>query len=365
MAITPQQIKQTYSGYAGWNDEAAIVADYNATGGAGKGGNPYALGNGAATMTPQPTPQPAPAPTNGFSSANVTTQAASSGSSEQALINAMTQKGHTPETAKAAIAGRGYADLAREYIGGSGAGVNMMAQPTINLPELYKSLYQGSGISSKEQELATTAQQLAAAKAKINDNPFLSEATRVGRIAKLDSLYNDSVGNLQSEIAMRKADIETQLNLQTKQFDIQSQQAQQSISQFNSLLASGALDNASGTDIANITASTGISSDMIKSAINNRRLSNLTTTTQTFDDGTNEGFIIYTLDQSGNIVNEVKKVTGQSAKQTTQYSTDPFVSSFISQFVNNDTTKTSTKPGGAAAAGVAAANAGLSISNLW
>ena len=38
MALSADQIKSQYSGYAGWNDPAAIVADYNATGGAGKGG---------------------------------------------------------------------------------------------------------------------------------------------------------------------------------------------------------------------------------------------------------------------------------------------------------------------------------------
>jgi len=38
-----------------------------------------------------------------------------------ALISAMTAKGHTPETAQAAIAGRGYSDLAREYLGNSGS----------------------------------------------------------------------------------------------------------------------------------------------------------------------------------------------------------------------------------------------------
>lgn len=40
---------------------------------------------------------------------------------EADLIAAMTSKGHTTETAKAAIAGRGFADLAREYLGGGGS----------------------------------------------------------------------------------------------------------------------------------------------------------------------------------------------------------------------------------------------------
>ena len=327
-------------------------------------------------QAPAPTsPTPAPAQ-NSFSTANVATQGTSAPAqnTEQTLINAMTQKGHTPESAKAAIAGRGVSDLSREYLGTStttGATGMVTNQPTINLPEIYKGLYQSSGVSNKEQELATKAQQLAEAKAKINDNPFLSEATRVGRIAKLDSLYNDQVAGLQNEIAMKKADIETQMNLQTKQFDIQSQQAQQAIAQFNSLLSSGALDNASGSDIANITAATGISSDMILSAVNNRKQANLTTTTQTFDDGKDEGFIIYTLDQSGNVVNEVRKVTGKSTKanSTLQYSTDSFVNQYVTSMINankNSTNTNSGASGAAAAAGAFIGSQGLSdISTLW
>lgn len=35
---TAQEIKSAFPGYAGWNDEAAIIANFNATGGAGKEG---------------------------------------------------------------------------------------------------------------------------------------------------------------------------------------------------------------------------------------------------------------------------------------------------------------------------------------
>lgn len=51
MAIDAQTIKNTYSGYQSWNDPASIVADYAATGGAGKGATPYALGNPATPTT--------------------------------------------------------------------------------------------------------------------------------------------------------------------------------------------------------------------------------------------------------------------------------------------------------------------------
>lgn len=295
---------------------------------------------------PQPTPQAIPAQSNPFNAASVTTQASATPQqgSEQALIDAMVAKGHTPETAKANIAGRGYEAAAREYLGTGGAGVpGMTNQPTINLPQIYQGLVESSGIKAKQEELSKKAQQLAEAKAKISDNPFLSEATRVGRIAKLDSLYNDQVAGLQNDISTKQADIETKLNLQTKQFDINSQQAQQSLSQFNALLSAGALDNASSTDIAQITLSTGLSSDMIQNAVNAHKVSGYQTTTQTFDDGTNEGFIVYTLDPSGNVINEVKKVTGKSSKAGT-FDINTWLKNWTNQNITNGGQGASTTP---------------------
>jgi len=266
---------------------------------------------------------------------------------EEALIAAMTQKGHTTETAKAAIAGRGYDDLAREYLGaGSSGGTGQMFnQPTIDLNSIYKNLYSSSGVAEAETKLTDTEKQYMEARAKITDNPFLDASVIDKRLARLDAKYEATSKPMRDAIAMKKADIETQLNIQMKQFDIQSQQAQQALNQFNVLLSSGALDSASGTDIANITASTGLSSGIIQSAINNRRLSNLTTTTKTFDDGVEEGFIVYTIDPGGNIVNEQRKVTGPSAKKaTTQYSTDSFVNNYLSTILSQNGGTGSTTP---------------------
>lgn len=260
-------------------------------------------------FTPTPTPQQQPAATSA--------PANSSGApSEQALISAMTQKGHTVETARAAIAGRGVADLSREYLGtqtpgsGGGAAAGFVNQPTINLPELYDTITKNSGISEKETELGEKTRQFNEQMSKINDNPYLSEASRVGRGQKLQTDFNNSIAGLQNEIAMKKADIETQLNLQTKQFDINSEQSKQAFDQFNSLLSSGALDNASGEDIANITRATGISSTLIQSAIDvSKKSKEEKPNVTTYDDGTNEYFVA--VDPQGNIVN--KQLIGPSS----------------------------------------------------
>jgi uncharacterized FlaG/YvyC family protein len=175
----------------------------------------------------------------------------------------------------------------------------------LNLPDLYKSLYEGSGISNIEKQYSDMEKSFIEAKGKVNDNPFLSEATRVGRVAKLETLFNERTANLKNDIATKKADIETQINLQTKQFDINSQAATQALNQFNSLLSSGALDNASGEDIANITRSTGISSNMIQSAIASNKAKNVKTQ------------LIQSTADSGEVtVSVVNADTGEVIKQT-------------------------------------------------
>ena len=152
--------------------------------------------------------------------------------------------------------------------GGVGATFGgLTAQPTIDLPNIYQNLYASSGISEKEAQVTQKEKQYLEAKAKISDNPFLSASMVDKRLARLQNTYSAETQPLKNEIAMKKADVETQLNLKLKQFDINSQQAQLAMSQFNTLLAAGAYSNASGEDIANITRATGLSSTMIQATI--------------------------------------------------------------------------------------------------
>ena len=175
---------------------------------------------------------------------------------------------------------------------GTGAGVGFTAPTPIDLPGLYQTLTKNAGIDALEQGLADKATAYADAQKKINDNPFLSEATRVGRIQKLSLDYNNNIKNDQDLLAMKKQDIQTQLDLQTKQFDINSQVARDALDRFNTLLQSGALDNASGADVAAITASTGLSSQAILSAVSANKAKNVSTSVVSYDDGTNQGFAV-------------------------------------------------------------------------
>ena len=176
-------------------------------------------------------------------------------------------------------------------------------QPTIDLPKIYQNLYSTAGISDKESLITQKEKQYLEAKSKISDNPFLSASMMDKRLKRLQDTYNTETLPLKNEIAMKKADVETQLNLQMKQFDINSQQAQQSLAQFNSLLGAGALNGVSGEDIANITRATGLSSTMIQSAINAQKKKDTKTSSVSFDDGINQGFAIVNSD-TGDIISK-------------------------------------------------------------
>ena len=183
--------------------------------------------------------------------------------------------------------------------GGSTAGLAGMAQPTINLPQLYEGLYASSGIRDIESDLTNKTNQYNDQIAKIKDNPYLSEATMTGRVKKLEEKFSADTRNIQNTIAMRKADIETQLNLQTKQFDINNAQTKLAWDQFNTLLSNGSLDNASGEDIAQLTRATGISSSMIQSAIGVSQKKNapkVNTQVIQIDDGTNVSAVVLNQD---------------------------------------------------------------------
>ena len=179
----------------------------------------------------------------------------------------------------------------------SGSGVDLSGlggttTPALNLPDLYNSLSKEAGISDLENELTTKETAYNAQQTKINDNPWLSESDRTGRISKLTTDYNNDIKTTQDSLAMKKQDIQTQLDLQTKQFDINSTVAKQALDQFNTLLSSGALAGASGSDIAAITKSTGISSSMIQAAISTQTEKDTPTSLQTIDDGTNQYAVV-------------------------------------------------------------------------
>jgi hypothetical protein len=122
---------------------------------------------------------------------------------------------------------------------------------------------------------------------------------------------NQQIKNLNDSIAMKKADVQIKLDLATKQFDMNSQSARDALDRFNTLLSSGALDSASGQDIANLTLSTGLSSQAIQSAISANKKKNLNTTVSTASDDTGQYSVVINSD-TGEIIAKTKIAEAES-----------------------------------------------------
>lgn len=186
---------------------------------------------------------------------------------------------------------------------------------TLNLPDLYNTLAKNAGISDMEAELTTKETAFNDQTSKINDNPWLSEADRTGRISKLTTDYNNDIKTTQDALTMAKQDIQTQIDLQTKQFDINSATAKAALDEFNTLLSSGALAGATGADIAAITKATGISSTEIQAAINSQTIKDTPTSVTTVDDGTNQYSVVIN-SKTGAIISKTVLAASKPEKAT-------------------------------------------------
>jgi hypothetical protein len=146
-------------------------------------------------------------------------------------------------------------------VAGAGtAGATVPATPTINLSQKYSDLYATSGISDLETQLNDYTTKYTEALAKINDNPFLSEATRVGRVRKIEELYQDRVANIQNQIASKKTDIQNQLSIAEKQYQYETEAQRNAAEQAASASKKNTQTIQSTDDSGNVTV-TVINSD--------------------------------------------------------------------------------------------------------
>jgi len=198
----------------------------------------------------------------------------------------------------------------------SSIGSTFNSQPTINLTDTYNQLLDASGISGLENTVNSTESKInqmtseaAAARSNVNENPWIGEASRIGRIAKIDTKLNEAIAPLQKDIAnvtnqvgQKKTDISNQLNLKTQQYNIDVAANQQNLSNFNSLLSSGALVNATAQDIATLSQQTGLAAGFIQSAIAAAKKAANPLSVGTYTDA-NNNLVAYTMDSQGNLVN--------------------------------------------------------------
>lgn len=105
----------------------------------------------------------------------------------------------------------------------------------------------------------------------INDNPFFSEATRVGKQAKLNEQKTRELGTLNDEITRRKADSTLKYNMAMDTYKLQQEQVNQNLQRLNTYIQTGALLTATAKDLAQIGVATGISQEMLQGIVNNTR----------------------------------------------------------------------------------------------
>ena len=244
--------------------------------------------------------------------------------------------------------------------GGYGGGA-----PSINVEDLYRQAYDEAGIKADEDSLAGKLKtiedrraRLAEAETGLNENPFYAEATRVGQVRRLQEQaqrdienYTNEANTIQNSISKKKADVETKLNLALKQYDITRQSVADSVNQFNSLLQLGALNNASGNDIASIARATGLTTGMIESAISKSKQSEIKPQVIQSTDAAGNVTVSIIDGQTGDLINQRslgKIASGSSGTGSgTGYGglSDKYVTQAISILEEEDTSSQANQPG--------------------
>lgn len=173
-----------------------------------------------------------------------------------------------------------------------------------NLQNIYDQATSTPEITQLQSELTAKKDALTKAVANINDNPFYSEATRTGRVAKLEDRAQREIADIQDQLNLKNADAQTKVNIALQQYDINNQAYQTQLQRLNFLISSGALLNVSSADLADLAVSTGLTTDMIKGI-----------QTKMVEDKVNPTVITNT-DDSGNVtVSVVDATTGKTISQ--------------------------------------------------
>lgn len=162
---------------------------------------------------------------------------------------------------------------------GSGVGVSGGAASSFNVTETYDKLYQDLGIdalksdvAAKQAEITARRERLAEAQATINENPWYAEATRTGKLRRLEEQAQADIENIAREQALLQAKVDeanqqlaTKTNLSTQQYQIDRQSAADSVAELNTLLQSGA--DMSNINVGDFAARTGMSTETISALV--------------------------------------------------------------------------------------------------
>jgi hypothetical protein len=171
--------------------------------------------------------------------------------------------------------------------GSSGLGTPSGSPASIDLNKIYESAMTSPELVALEKQLADKKTARTTAETNINDNPWYSEATRVGKIAKLTDQSQREISDIESQVAQKKADAQVKVNIASQQYNIEDKNYQNQLQKLNLLISSGALLNASGTDVASIATATGMSTSMVNGMISQMKENKIkpTVSTDTDDNG--------------------------------------------------------------------------------
>ncbi len=213
----------------------------------------------------------------------------------------------------------------------------------LNLPSLYSTLTTQAGIpdlqtkaDAIQAQIDTLTKQQGDAISNNNENPFLSEANRVGRQSKIntdaqneiDALTNEK-NTILGEITSKTTDINNQVGLATQQYNINDQQKQEALGQFNTLLSSGLLGSLSTSDIATISSSTGLPTSVIQEAVTKSQAADVNIQMVTTDHG------VTLIDaNTGNIIRDVT-IPGVTGGSTTPKDTTTTQNEAVGQVIND------------------------------
>lgn len=195
----------------------------------------------------------------------------------------------------------------------------------VNLNEIYNTAINDPALKALEDELNQKKQAKDAENAKINDNPWYAEATRVGKIAKLDEKAGNEINTLQQQIDSKKADAQVRVNIAAQQYNIDNQEYKNNLDKLNLLLGSGALTNASGSEIAQIAVATGLTTAQVNALKENAAKADVEPyVVNSTDDYGNVTVSIIDLNSGGIIATNNLGSIGKGNKTPTGFNSDAF-----------------------------------------
>ena len=207
----------------------------------------------------------------------------------------------------------------------SGGGALPGGTPKFDLVGATNAAYNTPAIAAANKAISDRQQASANAQAEINDNPFYSEASRTGQLAKEQTSANADITVQQNTLAQLNSNAAIAVAAAQGQYNINDTAYQQSLTNFQNMLSSGALDGANPQDLQQLSVQTGIPLSMIQSmqSVSNKKDNPQAAPQLIQSKDSNGNLVLLAVDSNGNVINQTTvpntagKPTGGSTTVTT------------------------------------------------